>query len=163
MGPDHGHVPDVSVEHLQHHLVAKRSGADGERGKLITSVTGRIDAHASGHHPIAQVTVGHDPQLPSGRRTRAALAPASAMRRAASRTVSLGLADDRPFVHEPRDRLLRRVEVVLSAPPVAATGERAGCAPRTALPPAGQAGHDRVRGQPIAERVLASPGLESRG
>ena len=63
MGPDHGCVPDVAVEHLQHHLGAKPLGGDGERREAHHLGHRRIDSHASGHHPIAQVMVGQDPQL----------------------------------------------------------------------------------------------------
>ena len=90
VGPDHRHMVDVAVEHLEHDLVAKALGADGERRR----------AHDLGHRASAStlpattrsrrslsVTI---PSPPSGSRTRAALAPASAMRPAASRTVSRG-------------------------------------------------------------------------
>ena len=161
VGPDHRHVPDVAVEHLEHDLVAKRSGVTVNAGALITSVTG-----ASASTPPAttrsrrsmSVTI---PRLPSGRRTRAALASPRPCGAAASRTASLGsqmigrLCTSRATGCCAGSRSP-------SAPPRRATGERAGCAPRSARP-AGRAssGTTGVGGQPIAERVLASPGLES--
>ena len=163
MGPDHGYVPDVPVEHLQHHLAAKPLGGHGEGREAHHLGHRRIDAHASGHHPIAQIMVGQDSQLAirqtdEGRRRLSLGHPAGRLANGVAR-----LADDRPFVHEPRDRLLSRVEVSCRRGQAGPRASEQAARHVAHSRRAGKQWHDRVRGQPIAERVLGCPSLESGG
>ena len=140
-----------------------RSGVTVNAGKLITSVTGASTRHASRHHPIAQVMVGQDSQL-AIRQTNEGSGRFCLGHSAGGLAHGVArVADDRLVVHQPSDRLLSRVEVTCRRRQIGPRASQQAARHVTHSRRPGKQRYDGVRGQPIAERVLTSPGLESRG